>query len=170
MKTIFIVDNNYGDECTQSYKVEVKLTSDSVFVERPVQYTSPVQVDSLEDDTSYDIRITRRCCNGTISTPQTVTILTTKVTDPVNVIATATSATEIDVDWDWDGYGEAHDGYVLERGLNSDYSDAEVIYTAATTSFADTGLTTATTYYYRVRAYADGYLASDFVTVNETTL
>ena len=43
-------------------------------------------------------------------------------------------------------------GYDLQRATVSSFSDATTIYSGTATSYADTGLNPATTYYYRVRA------------------
>lgn len=59
--------------------------------------------------------------------------------------------------------------YTLQRAWDTSYTDATIIYTGANLQFADTGLSTATTYYYRLRAFAAGYTASDYYTGNITT-
>lgn len=167
-KKIFIIDSE--TECTQSYNVELKQTSDSVFVPLPIQYSSPIVIDNLEDDTSYDVRITRKCCDGVNATPVVSTIVTTQVADPIDFITDGSpTSTVIDLEWDDDGTPPVPTDYILERGLNSDYSDAVVVYRGSTKSYSNTGLTTGTTYYFRVRALSTGYLASDFVTHSETT-
>lgn len=76
---------------------------------------------------------------------------------PQNFIATVNSPTEIDISWDTSTNAT---NYILERDINSDFSTATQIYSGASTSFADSGLTTDTTYYYRVKAQATGYVDS----------
>lgn len=171
MKKVFIIDKKFNDgvTCTQSYALAVKKSSDVIYSPVESQFSSPVSFDNLEDDTAYDFKITRICCGGVVANDVIISLTTTNVTDPDSFNASPFSATQIDLSWSWDGVAPAHTGYSLERGLLADYSDAEEIYNGASTSFSDTGLTTGTTYYYRIRAYATGYLASDFVTDSATT-
>jgi RHS repeat-associated protein len=74
---------------------------------------------------------------------------------PSALTATATSQTQINLSWtaSTDNVGVA--GYRIERCQGAGCSDFAQIATPTTTTFADTGLTAATSYSYRVRA-ADG--------------
>ncbi|NJM16033.1 MAG: T9SS type A sorting domain-containing protein, partial [Bacteroidales bacterium] len=78
---------------------------------------------------------------------------------PTGLSATATSSSEIAIAWTDNADNE--DGFYLERKQGSgDYSQIAGL-AANTTSFADNGLATSTTYTYRVRAY-NGAGNSDF--------
>ncbi len=159
MKKVFIADKKFndGDTCTQSYAVSVKKVSDIAYSPLPPQYASPIIVDNLEEDTAYNIKITRTCCGGVSSSEFTVNITTSEIEAPV---LGATPGDDL-VDLNWNDITDAT-GYSLERGLESDYSDAVQIYNGVPSMYTDTGLTGGTTYYYRVRAYQNGYLASPF--------
>lgn len=66
----------------------------------------------------------------------------------------------------WDDVATAT-GYVLQRGLLADYSDAEEIYSNSTSAYddEDEDLTYNRDYYYRVKATADGKADSEWATV-----
>lgn len=71
----------------------------------------------------------------------------------------------------WNNVTDA-DNYVLERGQQPDYSDAITVYSGSNLTFDDTGLTTDTTYYYRVKAIDDVdliYSDSNYATLSKTT-
>lgn len=166
MKKIFIVDNKFndGDTCTQSYAVAVKKASDLAYSPLPPQYSSPIVVDNLEDDTAYNVRITRTCCGGVVSDEFIVNVTTEQIDTPTTFVATPGDDS---VSLNWDDVSGAT-GYSLERGLEADYSDAIEIYNGATSAFNNTGLTGGTLYYFRVRAYQNGFLASDYATDSAT--
>lgn len=169
--TLYITDDKYNDSgvCTQSYYLEKKKASDTAYTPMDIQYTSPLVIEGLDDDTAYNIRITRRCCNGVNSTSQVVTVITTALSAPEDFESTP-DTNSIELTWEEVLSPISADGYVLERGELADYSDTVVIYNGTSNSYNDTGLTTATTYYYRLRATKNGYMASDWVTHNVTTL
>ena len=165
---LFIKDTAYndGETCTKSYYVEVKkASSDSYQIAlAPVQYSSPIVVENLDDDTAYNIRITRTCCDGSVASPVIINVTTTQLGEPAGFAATA-GDTEVSLAWD---AVSGADKYSLERALESDYSDAIEVYNNSTNSFTDTGRTNGTTYYYRVRSYSSTKLASDFSTDSAT--
>jgi len=80
---------------------------------------------------------------------------TTPPTAPANLKAQAVSSNEIDLSWDasTDEGGSGLAGYAIERRKSGeDFSEIARV-DANTTSYKDTGLSAATTYEYRVRAY-----------------
>lgn len=52
--------------------------------------------------------------------------------------------------------------YVLERSLSNSFTSPVVVYSGSVSGYTNTGLTNGTTYYYRVKAQAPGYLDSDY--------
>ncbi|MBI2930901.1 MAG: fibronectin type III domain-containing protein [Planctomycetes bacterium] len=74
-------------------------------------------------------------------------------TTPTGLAATSASSTQINLSWtaSTDSGGSGLAGYKIERSTdNINFSE---ITTTAGTTYSNTGLTTGTTYYYRVRAY-----------------
>lgn len=56
-------------ECTQYYIVQYKKNFETVYTTvTPNPTASPISIIGLEAGTDYDVRITRRCCNGQNST------------------------------------------------------------------------------------------------------
>lgn len=84
------------------------------------------------------------------------------------VTPTVISATQINLDWT-DVPGAT--GYVVDRATNVGFTTgvALAIYTGATSAFNNTGLTTATHYWYRVRATATNFIDSAYGNANATT-
>jgi serine protease len=80
---------------------------------------------------------------------------TTPPTTPSNVTATASSSSAIGLSWTAasDSGGSGLAGYKVERCAGSTCSNFAQIGTTASTSYSDSGLTAATTYRYRIRAY-----------------
>lgn len=74
-------------------------------------------------------------------------------------VASGVTSSNITVTW---GAVPGATGYILERATNAAFSTGlTAVYTGPLLTFANTGLTTATTYYYRVRAtYASGTTSS----------
>jgi len=74
------------------------------------------------------------------------------VVPPDNLAAAVVSLSAIDLSWEDVSLYE--DGYKIERKQGSSGSYAQIATTSAdVTSYSDTGLSSGTTYYYRVRAY-----------------
>lgn len=171
-KKVSIIDKKYNDgsTCTQSYRVEYKKTTDTSYSVTEPQFSSPIVIDNLEDDTAYNVRITRTCCNGVAADPELITINTTQTGITSDITIDDTTTTTVEMSWTAGVVVPIADTFILERATVSDYSDATVIYTGALLTYTDTGLTSGTTYYYRLRGYKSPYLASQAVTESATTL
>jgi len=74
---------------------------------------------------------------------------------PSSLAATAASSSQIDLSWTDNSYGE--EGFKIERktGSGGAYDQIDTV-GANVESYSDTGLSTSTTYYYRVRSYRSG--------------
>jgi hypothetical protein len=74
---------------------------------------------------------------------------------PTNLTAAVAGATAVDLAWT--DHANNEEGFKIERSLTSGSGFAEIATVGANiTSYPDSGLTTGTTYYYRVRAYNAG--------------
>lgn len=87
---------------------------------------------------------------------------------PAALTPTVISATEIDLVW---SAVAGATNYILDRATNVGFTTGVslAIFSGATLSFHNTGLTTATHYWYRVRAQKAGFTDSPFATGNATT-
>jgi WD40 repeat protein len=97
----------------------------------------------------------------------------TPPTIPGNLKAQAVSSSEIDLSWDasTDSGGSGLAGYSIERRTSGGSFSEIAKVDANTTSYKDTGLSAATTYEYRVRAYDKAGNYSDYSnTASATTL
>jgi len=74
---------------------------------------------------------------------------------PANLTATASSSSKISLSWSPSNDNIGVSGYNIYRATSASNTPT-IIGTSTTTSYTDTGLTGATTYYYVVRAF-DGY-------------
>ena len=68
----------------------------------------------------------------------------------------------------WSGVTNAT-SYTLERADTATFTGSTIVYSGATTLFANTGLTAASNYYFRVKATAPNYIASSYSTVSGAT-
>lgn len=80
---------DHDSECSLYYLVEYKLSGDASYTSLgnmlPSEYTegSPpitvwkLQIDNLVNDASYDVRVTRYCCNQAFSSPTILTFTAT---------------------------------------------------------------------------------------------
>lgn len=79
MRKITIPITDDDTECNQGYIAEYKLTSDSEYTRVfPDPTGSPIEIVGLLDDVEYNVRITRKCCNGSYS-PVTSTVVDTTI-------------------------------------------------------------------------------------------
>ena len=101
----------------------------------------------------------------------TLTADTTAPTAPTNPAAAATSTTQINVTWTASTDNVGVIGYRIERCTGASCTTFAQIATPASSPFADSGLTAATTYRYRIRAAdAAGNLSAYSGIVNATTV
>lgn len=156
---------NHGEEgiCTWEYLVEYKIEGAAGYTFSQMMYDSPIVLDNLLDDTLYDLRITRYCCNSVSSAPYTFQFNTTFLDVPTGFAATPAAG---DVTLDWDEMTDA-DSYRLYRSTNIDYTGSVLIYEGSDNEYEDEGLT-AGTYYYRVQSLKANHAASDYATTNAT--
>lgn len=88
---------------------------------------------------------------------------------PANFTATPSSTSQINLSWD--AVTDAT-GYVIDRATNVGFTTGVAlgIYSGNGTSFNDSGRTSATQYFYRIRATGAGFWDSNYATSNATTL
>lgn len=72
--TIPITD--HADNCTSYYLVAYKLHDAGSYTSLPYQFTDTVEITNLQDSSTYDVQITRYCCNGLQSDPLSLTLTT----------------------------------------------------------------------------------------------
>jgi len=87
---------------------------------------------------------------------------------PINLAATPQSTTQISLTWAAGSGGATPTSYELSRSPNGS-SGWVIISSALVTTFSDTGLTAATQYFYRVRAFALAIPSAAYATTNATT-
>lgn len=160
--TIPITDHN--DHCSTSYTVGYKMSGETYWTEQPF-VVPPFELSNLLDDTLYNIRITRHCCDGITSSPLDLNVNTTLLDAPENFVATP-GDTEVSLDWD---EVTGADAYIVERADDDAFTvNVAVVYNDSTSDYTDTELTNGTTYYYRVKATALYHMDSDYATDNAT--
>ena len=78
MRTLTIIIDDNDEVCSQGYQVQYKLATDINYTNwTPNPTTSPIVITGLEDDTAYNVKVTRLCCDGTISDPTILDVDTT---------------------------------------------------------------------------------------------
>ena len=100
------------------------------------------------------------------SVSSTTVSATTSVAAPTGVSATAVSTSEIDLTW---SAVSGATGYVVQRGSSSG-GPYTTVGSPTSTSFANTGLVSATTYYYVVKATAGSVTSPNSSEVSALTL
>jgi hypothetical protein len=99
---------------------------------------------------------------------KTLTAVSTVPTAPTNLAATVASGTQINLSWTDNSNDET--GFRIERSADGSTGWSEIATTASnTTTYQNTGLTAATIYYYRVRAYNTSGNSSYSNNANATT-
>ena len=150
--------DNANDEV--GFKLERKLTADSVFAEIAVvdSNVTAFSDSGLTYSTSYDYRVRAYNPSGNSAYGDTASAVTNDPppppTAPSALIATANGRHQIDLSWTDNSSDETQ--FKLERKLPADSAFAEiVVLDSNVTAFSDSGLTWSTTYQYRVRAAHD---------------
>lgn len=154
------------------YEVAYKKSSDPDYIPIRPTLALPIEIDALDDDTSYDIRIERVwSIDGKIFTasPVVKTLLTTKTKETEPITFGTVTNNSIQVNWTHGGDIPIPDVYVLQRSTSPSYTNPVQIYKGAGLTFTDTGLTSSTTYYYRVLGEKNGYIGSIWITNSQAT-
>jgi hypothetical protein len=113
-------------------------------------YIAPVNV-SVNDRT-VTLTVIATCNGPTPLTNSGSTTLTVQVVPPSSLAATAVSVSQINLAWRDNSADET--GFKIERKTGATGTYAQIATVAANiVTYTNTGLTTKTTYYYRVRAY-----------------
>lgn len=154
--TINITD---GSVCATSYGIEIKKSSDMFWQPLENQLSLPIVVENLQDSTDYNVRITRNCCNGTVSDPVIVNI-TGVVAQPRNFTSEDIGGNDVYLEWD---AAPLADNYVLERATSPDFvSGLTTVYSGSGTDYTDT-VPGSGSYYYRIVSQQTGYQDSSYV-------
>ena len=108
--------------------------------------------------TSYSYRVRATDAAGNLSPYSNVASATTQNSDtqpptaPSNLVATAVSGSQINLSWTASTDNVGVTGYLVERCQGAACSNFAQIGTSTGTTYSDTGLTSATSYTYQVRA------------------
>lgn len=163
-RKITIPITDHSSVCNTGYTVSYKTEGETMWQSQP-WHIPPVELSNLRDDTLYNIRIVRHCCDGLQSVPLELNINTTILAAPDNFVATPGDE-EIALDWDTVAGATA---YRLERADDEDFTiNTEVVYTGSSTAIMDTGLTNDQEYFYRVCATANYHADSAYATTDAT--
>jgi chitodextrinase len=114
-------------------------------------------VGGLTPATSYSFRVRARDAfpnySGYSSTASATTIDTVSPSTPASLSASAASGTQINLSWSASSDNVGVSGYSIEWCSGSGCSSWSTLTTTGSTSYSPTGLTPATSYSFRVRAY-----------------
>ncbi len=148
------------------YTIERSLNSTSGFTPAGNATASPFTDTGLSSATTYYYQVIATNSVGT-SLPSNVVSVTTTTAAPVNLTAAVQSATQINLAWN-DVAGEA--GFVVQESANGTTGWAQIGTTpTGDTAFTVSGLTPATTYYFRVLATDAGGNSAPSNVANGTT-
>lgn len=166
-KKITIPLTDHEDNCTGYYLVEYKITGE-VGYNTITTYTDQVTINNVADDSIYDVRVTRHCCNGGISAPLLLSIDTSTLSPVLDVpedFALTPADSQVSADCDEVTDAEA---YVWEIATDDEFTVNWQWAITGTNSKTFTELDNGTTYYLRVKARASGYADSDWTATAST--
>jgi fibronectin type 3 domain-containing protein len=128
---------------------------------------------SLPANTSYSYQVRAVDIVGDVgpfsAVATTVTLAPQPPTAPTNVVAAPVSGTAITVSWTASTSSVGIANYVVQRCQGAGCSNFATVASPTGTSFADSGLTTGTSYSYRVQALDAGGASSPFSNVASAT-
>lgn len=162
-KTITIPIPNHDDNCTVYYFVEYKLNSD-VNYNSFQWYTDRVEIPNVADNSVYDVKITRYCCNGGTSAPLVLSIDTTTTSPQLDTptgLALTPGVEQIAANCD--DVTDAQE-YVFQIATDSAFTVNLIEAVSATSNYTFTERETGTLQYVRAKARADGYQDSEYCT------
>lgn len=151
-------------DCILYYLVEYRVTGNPGYSFQQNYYTQPIVLQNLSDTTSYDVRVTPYCCDGTVGTPTETTFDTDVVPAPTSFNVAQVG---VDAQGTWDDMSV--DDYEWQRATNAAFTTSvtAVFQTGGVTTFTDLA-PGAGTFWYRVRSVFNG-VASDW-SVDSVTL
>ena len=124
----------------------------------------------LTPSTTYQYRVRAYYTDGSTTTYSDYTTIS-GTTNPANITGVKVSSTANSVTISWDKNNSAT-GYFVQQYKNGAWTHVRQLARNTATTFTASGLTTSTTYQYRVRAYyTDGSTTtySDYTTISGTT-
>jgi transcriptional regulator CtsR len=164
------VDLTWADNATNElgYRIESKIGATGTYglVTTLGPNTTLDNIPMLLEGTQYYFRLQAVDAGG-FSTYSNEKSVTTALTSPASLTAQALSSSQVLLNWADRSASET--GFRIERSpvTNTNYTEIAIV-GANTTSFTDSGLSEATKYYYRVRAYnaniTSGYSSEQPVT------
>lgn len=153
--------NITDSECATSFGVEIKKASDTVWQPLDDQFAMPIVVENLMDSTDYNVRITRRCCNGVNADPVIVNI-TGMVAQPTNVYIEDQGGGDVYMEWE---SVPLADSYAAERSTTPGFETPDAVYSGGATYFTDLSVGSGL-FYYRVWSIQAGKQNSTPVVVS----
>lgn len=165
MISVSIPITDDGDQCNSKYTVEYKRATDAGWTDAGDFFSAPIQIDNLDEETDYDFRVRRYCCNGGLSGILEISHTTggSTIDAPANFTATGFSG-EIELEWDND---VNVDSYIIERDTVNTFTSPVEIYNGVYASpYLDSPLLGL--YYYRIKAVKAGFPDSAYSFANAT--
>lgn len=162
---IVIVLSDHSDNCTLRYEVVYKLSTDEGYTPAGNFFGDTIEIPNALADTTYDVKVTRYCCDGNISVVYSAEVDTTILTPPTTFAGTPA---DTQVTLNWDAMTDA-DNYVVEMADDAEFTtNLTEIYSGSTNSYVKTELVNGTEYFFRVRQQRTGYSDSAWSTTNAT--
>lgn len=174
MKKIVVPITDHDANCTTRYLVEWKLTGDAGYSSM-IWTNDQIEINNVEDASVYDVRITRYCCNGSISAPLILSVDTTSTSPVLDAPANFTLSIDsppvtgqLQAAWDIVANADSYHGQLSKL---SDFSVIAVTFETIDPTITSTLVTldSGDLYYGRVLARASGYADSDYSNTDSET-